>query len=49
MAEFHYALGLDIGIGSVGWAVLQNDFDGEPTRIQDLMGLCFDRRTRTHL
>lgn len=43
MAEFHYALGLDIGIGSVGWAVLQNDFDGEPTRIQDLGVRIFDK------
>ncbi len=43
MAEFHYALGLDIGIGSVGWAVLQNDFDGEPARIQDLGVRIFDK------
>ena len=35
MSEFHYALGLDIGIGSVGWAVLRNQPNGEPDRIQD--------------
>lgn len=43
MAELHYALGLDIGISSVGWAALQNDFDGEPTRIQDLGVRIFDK------
>ena len=31
-----YTLGLDIGITSVGWAVLANDAQGEPYRIQDL-------------
>ena len=31
MSEFHYALGLDIGIGSVGWAVLRNQPNGELT------------------
>lgn len=43
MSEFHYALGLDIGIGSVGWAVLQNHLDGEPDRIQDLGVRIFDK------
>lgn len=43
MAAFHYALGLDIGIGSVGWAVVRNDFDGEPNRIQDLGVRIFDK------
>ena len=43
MSEFHYALGLDIGIGSVGWAVLQNNSDGEPIRVQDLGVRIFDK------
>lgn len=43
MSEFHYALGLDIGIGSVGWAVLRNRPDGEPDRIWDLGVRIFDR------
>lgn len=43
MADFHYTLGLDIGIGSAAWAVLQNDFDGEPIRIQDLGVRIFDK------
>lgn len=43
MTDFHYALGLDIGIGSVGWAVLQNDFEGQPIRIQDLGVRVFDK------
>jgi len=42
MSEFHYALGLDIGIGSVGWAVLRNQANGEPDRIQDLGVRIFD-------
>lgn len=43
MSEFHYALGLDIGIGSVGWAVLQNGADGEPVRVQDMGVRVFDK------
>ena len=43
MSDFHYALGLDIGIGSVGWAVLQNDLNGEPIRVQDLGVRIFDK------
>lgn len=31
-----YTLGLDIGIGSVGWAVLQNRADGVPIKIENL-------------
>lgn len=31
-----YTLGLDIGIASVGWAVLLNDENGEPYKIEDL-------------
>lgn len=31
-----YTLGLDIGIGSIGWAVLQNGADGTPVKITDL-------------
>jgi CRISPR/Cas system Type II protein with McrA/HNH and RuvC-like nuclease domain len=36
MSEIHYALGLDIGIDSVGWAVLRNDMNGEPDKIENL-------------
>ena len=43
MSESHYALGLDIGIGSVGWAVLQNNLNGEPIRIWDLGVRIFDK------
>ena len=43
MSEFHYAFGLDIGIGSVGWAVLRNQPNGEPDRIQDLGVRIFDK------
>ena len=43
MSEFHYALGLDIGIGSVGWAVLRNQPNGEPDRIQGLGVRIFDK------
>ena len=42
MAAIRYTLGLDIGITSVGWAVLRNDKDGEPKRIQDLGVRTFD-------
>ncbi len=31
-----YTLGLDIGIASIGWAVLANDINGDPYHIQDL-------------
>lgn len=31
-----YRIGLDIGIASVGWAVLENNSDDEPIRIVDL-------------
>lgn len=31
-----YTLGLDIGISSIGWAVVQNDTAGEPIKIEDL-------------
>lgn len=34
--HYHYTLGLDIGIASIGWAVLGNDLDGTPNRIIDL-------------
>ena len=37
-----YRIGLDIGITSVGWAVLENDFKGEPKRIVDLGVRIFD-------
>ena len=31
-----YTLGLDIGIASVGWAVLKNGSDGDPYKIENL-------------
>lgn len=43
MQTFHYTLGLDIGIASVGWAVLQNDSDGEPIKIQNLGVRIFEK------
>lgn len=41
--NLNYRIGLDIGIGSVGWAVLQNDNTGEmPIKILDLGVRTFD-------
>ena len=42
MSEVHYALGLDIGIASVGWAVLRNGLEGEPERVETLGVRIFD-------
>ena len=39
----HYTLGLDIGIASIGWAVLGNNEDGTPNRIIDLGVRIFDK------
>ena len=38
-----YTLGLDIGIASIGWAVLGNDENGKPNRIIDLGVRIFDK------
>ena len=38
----YYRIGLDIGITSVGWAVIENDSDGKPIRIVDLGSRIFD-------
>lgn len=38
-----YRIGLDIGIASVGWAVLQNNSQGEPVHIVDLGVRIFDK------
>ena len=38
-----YVLGLDIGIASVGWAVLRCNADGEPYKIEDLGVRIFDK------
>lgn len=43
MSEIRYTLGLNIGIASVGWAVLQNDIDREPCKIIDLGTRIFDK------
>ena len=40
--NFQYKIGLDIGITSVGWAVLQNNSQDEPVRITDLGVRIFD-------
>lgn len=37
-----YRIGLDIGITSVGWSILENDYKGEPKRIVDLGVRIFD-------
>lgn len=37
-----YRIGLDLGITSVGWAVLEDDVNGEPKRIIDLGSRIFD-------
>lgn len=39
----NYRLGLDIGITSVGWAILEHDSSEEPFRIVDLGVRIFDR------
>ena len=38
-----YVLGLDIGIASVGWAVLRNNENGEPYKIEDLGVRVFEK------
>ena len=38
----NYRIGLDIGITSVGWAVIEDDLDGNPIRIVDLGSRIFD-------
>ena len=38
-----YKIGLDLGIASVGWAVLQTDKNGEPIRIENLGSRIFDK------
>lgn len=40
--KMDYRIGLDIGIASVGWAVLENDENDEPKRIVDLGVRIFD-------
>ncbi len=41
--RFDYRIGLDIGIASVGWAVLQNNSEGEPVHIIDMGVRIFDK------
>ena len=38
----NYILGLDLGVGSVGWACMLVDEQGEPWRILDLGSRIFD-------
>ena len=40
--DLNYRIGLDIGIASVGWAVLENNTHDEPFRIIDLGVRIFD-------
>lgn len=42
MEQHNYRMGLDIGIASVGWAVLETDVYGEPKRIADMGVRIFD-------
>lgn len=41
--KLYYRIGLDIGIASVGWAVLENDSNDEPKRILDLGVRLFEK------
>ena len=41
--SLRYTLELDIGIASVGWAVLENNIDGEPIKIERLGVRIFDK------
>lgn len=41
--KLYYRIGLDIGIASVGWAVLENNSEDEPIRIVDMGVRIFDR------
>mgnify|MGYP006981997260 CR=1 FL=1 len=43
LQSIRYTLGLDIGIASVGWAVLKNGSDGEPYKIENLGVRIFDK------
>ena len=43
MDGIRYSLGLDIGIASVGFAVIQNDLNGEPVKIERLGVRVFDK------
>lgn len=45
--SLRYTLGLDIGIASVGWAVLENNIDGEPIKIERLGVRIFDKAEAT--
>lgn len=42
ISKKNYRIGLDIGIASVGWAVLENNSQDEPIRILDLGVRVFD-------
>lgn len=41
-SKYNYRIGLDIGIASVGWAVLENNSKDEPVHIMDLGVRIFD-------
>lgn len=42
MEQKHYTLGLDIGVASIGWAILGNNECGDPNRIINLGVRIFD-------
>ena len=46
--KLYYRIGLDIGIASVGWAVLENNSDDEPIRIVDLGVRLFDKAEQSN-
>ena len=41
--EMGYRIGLDVGIGSVGYSILRTDTNGNPNRIEFLNSVIFDR------
>ena len=38
-----YKIGLDLGVGSVGWATLETDENGQPVKILELSSRIFDK------
>ena len=45
MSEFRYGLGLDQGVGSIGWAVLRLDSDGQAVGIERMGTHLFEAGT----
>lgn len=36
MEKINYRIGLDVGVASIGWSVIENDFENNPCKIIDL-------------